>query len=389
MVPSNATNTATTTTAATTTTTSTLKPPLPGKFLACVSSLDQAIFQEIDGLCYFMFYTVQDINQLKNKNLGLSKSKIGVDIPSSRVQANQAKLANSIATYWPTIREFAVLDLELRPGVSTYVDDVITFLKEADTSLNTHIRAEPPPRMMFGYVLLGVAVILQGQPPSTLMTNFNKLVQEVQPDALLYRTSLNRNVTDPGICRRTGPAPWKGQGMPSVQSSFLDSLRFRRAPGFQPLPLKTAELLSVSAAATKTAYKSPDRTRPGDAPCENVTQINPKDVVCKGGPLYKIIKNQFKILFTDPIHYDKWGSTFEYDININMDTNCTMVIKMCLAYNNFNFTGGYVIFDVHIHYLCKKPPFFVEPKGDFGLVKWATSTIYEDYTGVECTNINC
>ncbi|XP_064462793.1 uncharacterized protein LOC135373631 isoform X1 [Ornithodoros turicata] len=332
-----------------------------------------------------MFFTAQDINQLKNKNLGLARSKIGIDIPSSKANANQGKLENSIAAYWPKIRDFAVLDMELRPSVSTYVGHVEAFLTETDRLINIHMRAEPTPRRNFGYVLLGVAILRGSQQPSTLMANFNQLVQVIKPDALVYRTTLNRNITDPNVCRATGPSPWQGPGMPSMQSSFVESLSFRHVTGFQPLPLKTAELLSFSAAALITAYTDP--YTPLTAACRSVTQANPKELVCQNGRYHDIVTNRNMYLETDTIRFDEWGGTFDTTIIVAYDSDCTMSTKMCLSFNTYGFTGGYVIFDVHFHYLCSAPPAFVDSKGDFGVVKWAKVNMHKNYAGLDCEKL--
>ncbi|XP_064465194.1 uncharacterized protein LOC135376598, partial [Ornithodoros turicata] len=248
-----------------------------------------------------MFFTVQDINQLKNKNLGLARSKVGIDIPSSKANANQDKLENSIAAYWPKIRDFAVLDMEVRPSVSTHVSHVQAFLTETDRLLNIHMRAEPTPRRNFGYVLLGVAILRGSQQPITLMANFNQLVQA------------------------TGPSPWQGPGMPSMQSSFVESLSFRHVTGFHPLPLKTAELLSFSAAALITAYTDP--YTPLTAPCRSVTQANPKELVCQNGRYHDIVTNRNMYLETDTIRFDEWGGTFDTTIIVAYDSDCTMSTK--------------------------------------------------------------
>ncbi|XP_064463515.1 uncharacterized protein LOC135374482 isoform X2 [Ornithodoros turicata] len=308
-----------------------------------------------------MFFTAQDINQLKNKNLGLARSKIGIDIPSSKANANQGKLENSIAAYWPKIRDFAVLDMELRPSVSAYVGHVEAFLTETDRLINIHMRAEPTPRRNFGYVLLGVAILRGSQQPSTLMANFNQLVQA------------------------TGPSPWQGPGMPSMQSSFVESLSFRHVTGFHPLPLKTAELLSFSAAALITAYTDP--YTPLTAPCRSVTQANPKELVCQNGRYHDIVTNRNMYLETDTIRFDEWGGTFDSTIIVAYDSDCTMSTKMCLSFNTYGFTGGYVIFDVHFHYLCSAPPAFVDSKGDFGVVKWAKLNMHKNYAGLHCENL--
>ncbi|XP_064462810.1 uncharacterized protein LOC135373641 isoform X2 [Ornithodoros turicata] len=226
--------------------------------------------------------------------------------------------------------------MEVRPSVSTHVSHVQAFLTETDRLLNIHMRAEPTPRRNFGYVLLGVAILRGSQQPSTLMANFNQLVQVIKPDALVYRTTLNRNITDPNVCRATGPSPWQGPGMPSMQSSFVESLSFRHVTGFQRLPLKTAELLSFSAAALITAYTDP--YTPLTDPCRSVTQANPKEL-------------------------------------------------MCLSFNTYGFTGGYVIFDVHFHYVCSAPPAFVDSKGDFGVVKWAKVNMHKNYAGLDCEKL--
>ncbi|XP_064473893.1 uncharacterized protein LOC135388334 isoform X2 [Ornithodoros turicata] len=274
--------------------------------------------------------------------------------------------------------------MELRPSVSTYVGHVEAFLTETDRLLNIHMSAEPTPRSKFGYVLLGVAILHGSQQPSTLMTNFNQLVQGIKPDALLYRTTLNRNVTGTSVCRTTGPSPWEGPGMPSMQSSFVESLAFRHLTGFQPLPSKTTELLSFSAAALITAYNGNNPNRQDTEPCRSVTQVNPKEVVCKGGPYYKVVEANVGSLGTDNTRYDQRGSTWEREVTVAYDSNCTMSIKMCKSFQTYSFTGGYVIFDVHFHYLCSEPPPFVDSKGDFGVVKWAKVNMNKNYAGIVC-----
>ncbi|XP_064465490.1 uncharacterized protein LOC135377100 isoform X2 [Ornithodoros turicata] len=223
------------------------------------------------------------------------------------------------------------------------------------------MRAEPTPRRNFGYVLLGVAILHGSQQPSTLMANFNQLVQA------------------------TGPSPWQGPGMPSMQSSFVESLSFRHVTGFQPLPLKTAELLSFSAAALITAYTGP--YTPLTAPCRSVTQANPKELVCQNGRYHDIVTNRNMYLETDTIRFDEWGGTFDTTIIVAYDSDCTMSTKMCLSFNTYGFTGGYVIFDVHFHYLCSAPPAFVDSKGDFGVVKWAKVNMHKNYAGLHCEKL--
>ncbi|XP_064473769.1 uncharacterized protein LOC135388271 [Ornithodoros turicata] len=284
----------------------------------------------------------------------------------------QGKLASAIASYWPKIRDFAVLDTELHPTTSSnYIDEVTRFLREADKNVNNQIRAEIPPRRTFGYVLLGVALIRGSQPASILLTNFNRLVQAIELDALLYRTSLIHNIMDRRVCVSTGPSPWTGSGVPSMQPCFVDSLEFRAQYGHQALPSKTAELLSFSAAAFLTTYDGPNSKRSPIAPCLTITRINPKEVLCEGGQYHQIATNQSNYLETDSSRYDKRGSVLQRTVAAVIDSNCTMDIKMCLAKSMYGFTGGYVIFDMHFHYMCRQPPQFIDIKGDFGFVKWA------------------
>ncbi|XP_064464883.1 uncharacterized protein LOC135376216 isoform X1 [Ornithodoros turicata] len=256
------------------------------------------------------------------------------------------------------------------------------FWKETDRLLNIHMRAEPTPRRNVGYVLLGVAILRGSQQPSTLIANFNQLVLVIKPDALVYRATLNRNIMDPNVCRATGPSPWQGPGMPSMQSSFVESLSFRHVTGFQPLALKTAEVLSFSAAALITAYT--DAYRPLTAPCRSVTQANPKELVCQKERYHDIVIKRNLYLETDTIRFDKWGGTFDITVKAAYDSDCTMTAKMCWSFQNHNFTGGYVIFDVHFHYLCSAPPAFVDSKGDFGVVKRAKVNMNKNYQGIKC-----
>ncbi|XP_064463052.1 uncharacterized protein LOC135373943 [Ornithodoros turicata] len=222
--------------------------------------------------------------------------------------------------------------MELRPSVSTYVGHVEAFLTETDRLINIHMRAEPMPRRNFGYVLLGVAILRGSQQPSTLMANFNQLVQGIKPDALVYRTTLNRNITDPNVCWTTGPSPWQGPGMPSMQSSFVDSLAFRHVTGFQPLPLKSTELLSFSAAAIITTYKDKDYRRPPISPCQSVTQGNPKELLCENGLYYRIVTEHLEHLETDATRWDQWGRTFDTTITVAYDSGCTMSRKVCIPF---------------------------------------------------------
>ncbi|XP_064464890.1 uncharacterized protein LOC135376216 isoform X6 [Ornithodoros turicata] len=180
----------------------------------------------------------------------------------------------------------------------------------------------------------------------------------------------------------TGPSPWQGPGMPSMQSSFVESLSFRHVTGFQPLALKTAEVLSFSAAALITAYT--DAYRPLTAPCRSVTQANPKELVCQKERYHDIVIKRNLYLETDTIRFDKWGGTFDITVKAAYDSDCTMTAKMCWSFQNHNFTGGYVIFDVHFHYLCSAPPAFVDSKGDFGVVKRAKVNMNKNYQGIKC-----
>ncbi|XP_064465493.1 uncharacterized protein LOC135377100 isoform X5 [Ornithodoros turicata] len=168
--------------------------------------------------------------------------------------------------------------------------------------------------------------------------------------------------------------------------SWLTSINLYRLQDRHPGRDLACRLCSHhSAAALITAYTGP--YTPLTAPCRSVTQANPKELVCQNGRYHDIVTNRNMYLETDTIRFDEWGGTFDTTIIVAYDSDCTMSTKMCLSFNTYGFTGGYVIFDVHFHYLCSAPPAFVDSKGDFGVVKWAKVNMHKNYAGLHCEKL--
>ncbi|XP_064476058.1 uncharacterized protein LOC135389949 [Ornithodoros turicata] len=370
------TTTSTTTTTTTSTTTTTVKPILNAKVFVCTANptADVSLPSIPDGLCDFLMYrpttvpfTSEPGDELKKFTELIpefGKTHLGIDIRQeirdaaiSQLKEPSGKTALA-SLYKQGVQDYSTFDVDIYVDTTEdAVKDVIGFLQTIK-AIQTEAKGDSAG---FGYLFVGVSPLAHNISDDTATTkmwvHFQRIIDEVMPDGVLFLTTYLRTHYKENRCRSTGPSLWT-RAIMFDQPTFEDSLNFRKG---LKIPANVTQLLSLSvhgrwssyteAQMPKTTTEKRKYLELGDSrvcnetgiydvvsyTCVNSTHDRYKAYRGDGSQdnldylrLTRVVRSSYPMWVGG---YDSWG---------------TMSMKMCKAYTEYGHRGGWVVFDLQL-----------------------------------------
>ncbi|XP_064473695.1 uncharacterized protein LOC135388220 isoform X2 [Ornithodoros turicata] len=335
----------------TTTTTS-----LPRQMLFCV--VDTPMKQPLpDGLCtvavlsithgsFFAIGTNDLLVKWGGHAMDAAVTVYGVDIRTEALAtAKQRLLADPIPfeIVWSyNIHSFGVLDTELTPTTQyeaiSEVIDVVKIIQGLQSSFRDANK---------GFSFIGVAPRYKGNKAANLKQHIDRLIRELKPHVVLFRTTDIRNMSISGQYRILGPSPWYDPDAVE-QPTFVDSLELKQSV---TLPQDTKVLLSLSVAAFRLNCTYPFTfSDVGDQMTCCVDKIPVRNFACQDGADYYYYRHGEHDYQRAHERHLYGGSMGLKDSNVMViyDSNKTMSRKICNTSLSFQYTGGWAAFDVNV-----------------------------------------
>ncbi|XP_064473487.1 uncharacterized protein LOC135388096 [Ornithodoros turicata] len=351
----------------------TVKHPLPSQPLICTVSharLDPIPTSVPDGLCLFLMYrpartpftappdaVLTRFTALASK---LSKTRCGIDIAQEIRQNAIGQLASSMSAttdlYKKKVYDYSALDFDITVAMSDAdVTQFIGFLKNFSSIQDYNRRTITGP---FGYIFVGVSPIGRDS-GDTFKDRVQRIINEVKPDAILFLTTYLRTDITKYNCRVSAPSMWTDATMPD-QPTFVKALELRNR---LTIPANVAQLLSLTAHGRWAQFgpnqipAKSDRGKPisfddnriciateasdivgytcANSGSENYSTYHDDRYVgnqdlCDEKRLSRIIRSS----------WPEWTGGY--------DSVRLMRLKMCMAYRDYGFRGGWVMFDLQL-----------------------------------------
>ncbi|XP_064475049.1 uncharacterized protein LOC135389036 isoform X2 [Ornithodoros turicata] len=114
----------------------------------------------------------------------------------------------------------------------------------------------------YGYILFGATPLFEGKNDravmDTLTTKFQRVINEVKPDLVLYHTALLPSLGASSFCHPTGNTVWEDSTMTHYQASFVEALAFKNHIS---LPPGTREALAFEVGDRTSSLKNDEYSR--------------------------------------------------------------------------------------------------------------------------------
>ncbi|XP_064476065.1 mucin-2-like [Ornithodoros turicata] len=395
----------TSTTTSTTTTTTTTKTPLDPQLMVCTSSSVTSTVP--DGLCHFYMYRPSyapfKISTLKFE---FSTTRFGIDI-EQEVRSDAMKQLDT-PSGMTSIRDlyrngtlhFSVLDFDITTKTSNAeVDQLIKFLKTI-----SKVQFDEREGRNFGYLFVGVSPI-GSDSGNTIRDHVQRIIEEARPDGILFLTTYVRLKSQGSECFIAAPSVWTvPTGTAPRQPTFVTSLDLRRT---LQIPKTTIQLLSLTP-HTRGTYMTLDIYHPPSFDSNTACNVSLSEdmhqyseVIDHAVHDVEASANEGKFCIYGEYH-DDYLKTTGRDICDHVrlsrgvaynkkwyegyDDVKLMKLKMCKAYREYGYQGGWVMFDIYrddVKKIC------FEPNGTYGFTSAVKKYMYERRSSCESVDSAC
>ncbi|XP_064473708.1 uncharacterized protein LOC135388227 isoform X2 [Ornithodoros turicata] len=383
-------------------TTTTLKPRLSAKTLLCVLG-DEDKFPPAD-LCDVLVYDSNNedyapfLNPMSigtaafaRKTTEKTITKYAIQIPEKfRNEAMRSLQKPSgqdiVQQLWAArVRSYAFLELEVSPYTDmVQVSGVVSMVKTL-RRLQHDLEGRTKQN---GYIILGVAVMEKETKDNdhAYVQMLQEIMSEAKPDALVYVTSFNKEFFGDTRCRAIGPSAWARPTIPD-QPTFVNALELRKLIGASST---VTELLSLSISGRWASFKELDDQEEWDdiittQSCTSIIRLGYQDKGCPRGSQYASFHAYPRAEWHDVKRQHKYIRTKTWSFVMAYDDNITMATKMCRAAKEYDFHGGWAVFDLEFsdsRHLCPDDQF----KDGLRLVHWIKHHMNQGFSG-DCSSI--